>query len=464
MENYEQKYKQALERAKECHIDGLALHQPVKVIIEHIFPELGKGKDELIKEELIHFLETCRDPRFVGNRKQNEWIDWIEKHINIDKDSYEIAEKEKNDFVSGQFIECRKSFNEFKEDTSYWFEYIGNDTYIGRSDNILGKKFHITPKQLYQLFTQEHCPKENNVNEETYVPTAYGKYIDKCLNDAAKHFFSKGEDSYSVADLFRAGVKCGQSVLEKQEKQLYIRFGEIPTDEKSKIYQGEMEVGTENGVSVYPAFKTKEGDIVLGLSLPITKTTLHTQQHLLEYDDRPCYLVKGDYVGKDADGQLLINNVSIIEKIDNYRIKEEKQNVTNIISELENYFATTTKEQQEKDWEEIKKWEEKYFNHNKHKFRIGDTICCGDITQPITITGLSADSYQTDSIYSCIPFSEENKWELITSWNEKDENMFSRLYETLNWVKESNYSLTKSVKEYIHWLQSLKQRLNGYEH
>lgn len=113
------------------------------------------------------------------------------------------------------------------------------------------------------------------------------------------------------------------------KEQLYIRFGEIPTDEKSKIYKGENEVGIENGVSVYPAFKTNEGDIVLGLNLPITKTTLYTQQHLIEYDNRPCYLVKGDYVGKDTDGQPLINNVSIIEKIDNYRIKEKKQGEQN---------------------------------------------------------------------------------------------------------------------------------------
>ena len=125
--------------------------------------------------------------------------------------------------------------------------------------------------------------------------------------------------------------------LEKQDEQeqLYIRFGEIPTDEKSKIYQGEIEVGTENGVSVYPAFKTDEGDIVLGLSLPITKTTLHTQQHLIEYEDRPCYLVKGDYIGKDTDGQPLINNVSIIEKIDNYRVKEKSIEKYNEMKKIE---------------------------------------------------------------------------------------------------------------------------------
>lgn len=39
--------------------------------------------------------------------------------------------------------------------------------------------------------------------------------------------------------------------------------------------------------------------------------------------------MKGDYIGKDTDGQLLINNVSIIEKIDNYRVKEKIGNINN---------------------------------------------------------------------------------------------------------------------------------------
>lgn len=107
----------------------------------------------------------------------------------------------------------------------------------------------------------------------------------------------------------------------QKNEQLYIRFGHIPPNEKSKIYHGEEEIFYENGVSVYPAFELANGNIVLGLSLPITKTTLYTQQHLLEYDNRPCYLVKGDYVGEDSDGQPLINNVTIIKKIDKYRVK-----------------------------------------------------------------------------------------------------------------------------------------------
>lgn len=54
---------------------------------------------------------------------------------------------------------------------------------------------------------------------ETNAPTEYGKYVDECLNEAAKHFFSEGKDKYSVADLFYAGVRCGESWLEKQDKQ-----------------------------------------------------------------------------------------------------------------------------------------------------------------------------------------------------------------------------------------------------
>lgn len=116
--------------------------------------------------------------------------------------------------------------------------------------------------------------------------------------------------------------------LEKQDKNnkpLYIRFGDIPKDEKSKVYNGEIEIGTEKGVSVYPAFEDLEGNIVLGLSLPVTKTSLYTQQHLLEYDNRACYLVSGDYIGKGTDGEPLLRNIKIIREIKDFRVKQGEQ-------------------------------------------------------------------------------------------------------------------------------------------
>ena len=145
---------------------------------------------------------------------------------------------------------------------------------------------------------------------------------DKAIKEAYTAY--KDEDRHLKATLERIFPELKNNrPLEKEhtawletqakQEQLYIRFGEIPTDEKSRIYRGEIEVGIENGVSVYPAFKTNEGDIVLGLNLPITKTTLHTQQHLIEYDNRPCYLVKGDYIGKDTDGQLIVSDDNVNE-------------------------------------------------------------------------------------------------------------------------------------------------------
>ena len=177
-------------------------------------------EDERIRNEIINYFK-CQT-RDEPSRKDihNKWIAWLEKQGENCLVNFDEAEKEKYDFVSGQFIECRKSFNGFKEDKSYWLEYIGDDTYIGRSDNILNQKFHITPRQLFTLFTWQHRPKEDcNVNDEANAPTGYGKYVDECLNEAAKHFFSDGEDAYSVADLFYAGVRCGKSWLEKQGVQ-----------------------------------------------------------------------------------------------------------------------------------------------------------------------------------------------------------------------------------------------------
>ena len=62
--------------------------------------------------------------------------------------------------------------------------------------------------------------------------------------------------------------------------------------------------------------------MVCGLTLPTTKTTLYTQQHLLEYDNRHCYLVTGDCVGHGTDGEPLIVNVKIVKEIKEYRNKE----------------------------------------------------------------------------------------------------------------------------------------------
>ena len=295
--------------------------------------------------------------------------------------------------------------------------------------------------------------------------------------------------------------------LEKQgnQEQLYIRFGEIPTDEKSKIYQGEIEVGTENGVSVYPAFKTSEGDIVLGLSLPITKTTLYTQQHLIEYDNRPCYLVKGNYVGKDTDGQYLINNVSIIEKIGCYRAKEEKQGekpntdfsdlrtwkyiadyvltrwcgigqyldnpyLTTIAEELQKKYYLEQEQGEQKQWEPVESVseEDKLYlmkdEHNPAEWSEEDDNCLSTIIAEFS--KCAGKSVSKDEWMRCNDFlnslKERVQPQQKQEWSAEDERIFHALTRALARIsvntRTDSTSVNYSFFTEINWLRALKDR------
>ena len=59
-----------------------------------------------------------------------------------------MTEKEKDNFVSGKYLICLMDFKIFKKSQSYWLEYLGDNVYIGRSDNILNEKVTIEPFQL----------------------------------------------------------------------------------------------------------------------------------------------------------------------------------------------------------------------------------------------------------------------------------------------------------------------------
>ena len=163
--------------------------------------------------------------------------------------NFDEAEKEKCDFVSGNFIECRKSFNEFKENNSYWLEYIGDDTYIGRSDNILNHKFHITPRQLFTLFTKEHfhypdeqlpaCD-EKQCEQKPYSGVSF-KYNGHTWGMCAR---DNGVDILLDKQLFKH--------LEKQDEQK-------PTDEEMKILlQTEYEKGKADAIEAAMESVTKD--------------------------------------------------------------------------------------------------------------------------------------------------------------------------------------------------------------
>ena len=104
---------------------------------------------------------------------------------------------------------------------------------------------------------------------------------------------------------------------------IYIRIGEIPKDEKSRIYRGETIIDEEKGVSVYNCFEIN-GKYHIVMPLPFKRGQGDTYECLIQEvtqcrykidDTRKVYLVTGDEVGKGHDNEPLIINVEIIQDI-----------------------------------------------------------------------------------------------------------------------------------------------------
>jgi len=183
-------YDEAIERAKQ-----LSKELTVDDIIEQIFPELKESKDEKVKNKLIEFFKGYfPDEEWWENITQEDILAWLEKQGEIDKISYEIAEKEKREFVGDGFIKCYADFQDFKERETYWLEYVGNDNYNVRSDNLLGKTYYITPCQLYTIFKKqtwiekqgEQKPLAWSEEDESMRIKCIGIFETYCAEDASR--------------------------------------------------------------------------------------------------------------------------------------------------------------------------------------------------------------------------------------------------------------------------------------
>ena len=78
--NYEEKYKETLERAKKLYenANGMIL----KKWVEQVFPELKESEDERIRKELLEHCKNQAKPYiYTGNEcpQIQSWIDWLEK-------------------------------------------------------------------------------------------------------------------------------------------------------------------------------------------------------------------------------------------------------------------------------------------------------------------------------------------------------------------------------------------------
>ena len=99
---------------------------------------------------------------------------------------------------------------------------------------------------------------------------------------------------------------------------LYIRFGEIPSDGKSKVHRGDEIVREEAGVSVWRAVEN------CGCYYPIlpeepNKNTISDYFHMLLHSDKKVYLVTGtEMFIEGADREPLLMDVKVLKEITHY--------------------------------------------------------------------------------------------------------------------------------------------------
>lgn len=103
----------------------------------------------------------------------------------------------------------------------------------------------------------------------------------------------------------------------------YIRFGDIPEDETSKVHQGDAIIIAEKGVSVWDS--AIANDVYFPI-LPQNPKECAVQDYFgFVWGNKPVYLVTGDELDeKGACGEPLIVNVKIIKELtDDYKYQKD---------------------------------------------------------------------------------------------------------------------------------------------
>lgn len=108
---------------------------------------------------------------------------------------------------------------------------------------------------------------------------------------------------------------------------IFYRFGDIPEDECSSIWNNNNEaIGKEKGVSVYEAHKNINGTYSPVLPFPTNEMAFNDFIKLIGYFTGNKYLVTGDLLDETGtDGEPLIKNVKILKKLQ--LMKEETRKI-----------------------------------------------------------------------------------------------------------------------------------------
>ena len=106
--------------------------------------------------------------------------------------------------------------------------------------------------------------------------------------------------------------------MKQASAPLYIRFGEVPSDGKSKVHKSDSIVREEAGVSVWRAVEN------CGRYYPIlpeepNENTISDYFYMLLHSDEKVYLVTGtEMLIEGADREPLLMDVTILKEITHY--------------------------------------------------------------------------------------------------------------------------------------------------
>ena len=161
MENYKQKYKEALERAKVAHKDE---DKHLKATLERIFPELKENEDEKIRKGLINYFNDFTLPTFGGLDPKNI-LAWLE---NI---PYVIDQEKREGFQLGYKAGLEKQNHDGKK-------WIYEDSYIKEKEQVYqdGVDDVLENPQKYGLEKQGEPIEVNPTEFDTRLQALIGKF------------------------------------------------------------------------------------------------------------------------------------------------------------------------------------------------------------------------------------------------------------------------------------------------
>ena len=417
-----------------------------------------ESEDERIIELIRKLLINARNVQSNSSlwKQYDDALAWLEKQK--DTENFKEAEEQKNDFVSGQFIQCNVDLPDFKRGEHYWLEYIGDDTYVGRSDNILSKKFHITPKTLFTCFTQqlkEAAPYRDMQKAETQEALFTEKPSDTQIIDALIHYLSE-------QDGVLTGINCirTQDIIAYLEKQKEQKFADETMEEKDRIDSAFTKMMQKEQKPLEESIKE--------ICKPINDVAAYLDEQLQRFKKEPSaeeyanILADEEVQGLSVGGEHIPAIKELIRRAFRFGVKwgkekeqkpaEWSEEDENVYESIQTILLAEARFVEERKWfDSIKAriksvcWDEK---DEKMRDRLIDRL------QFITL------STRTDCTSPNITFFDEIRWlkSLRPHWKPSDEDEVRLINTTISFLDDFKKKGYENAVECIDWLKS---KLNG---